>query len=68
MKVFPSKDYKFELYIDAEKPIEQLKRETDSSINLVSYHTNKAFIGQVEFPHFKIISSAIGRGAFCVMK
>lgn len=46
--------------------LNELKRNTKLTDNLISSHTDKKFIGQVNDSGFKIISSEIGRGAFCV--
>ncbi|MDH7448389.1 hypothetical protein [Aquimarina sp. 2201CG14-23] len=44
-----------------------MKRRTEKSENLTSSHTDKSFRGIINGNEFKLISSAIGKGAFCVM-
>ena len=46
--------------------MDNLKQNTKLTDRLVSEHTDKEFIGQVNDSGFKIISSEIGRGAICV--
>ena len=65
MKYFPSNFYEFGLIDDQDKTIERLKRRTLISNNLFSQTTEKSFIGKVNENRFKIISSDIGKGAFC---
>lgn len=67
MKIFPSKDLKFKLLDEQEDSLKRLKRRTDKSENLISRYTEKSFRGIIAGNEFKLISSAIGKGAFCVM-
>ena len=66
MKWFPSKSFTVELRDDRTYTLDQLRRNTKLTENLVSDYTGKEFIGQVSDYGFKIISSEIGRGAVCV--
>lgn len=67
MKIFPTKELKFRLMSDQVKTLERLKRRTERSENLTSQFTDKSFRGLINENEFKLISSAIGKGAFCVM-
>lgn len=67
MKVFPTKELKFRLIDNQDETLDRLNRRTEKSENLTSQYTDKSFRGIVNGNHFKLISSAIGRGAFCVM-
>lgn len=67
MKLFPEKLIHFKLNDSQDKTLEKLKRKTEFSEKLYSSHSEKSFIGIVEKGQFKIISSAIGLGAFCTM-
>lgn len=67
MKIFPSDVYEFKLINDQNETIERLKRRTENSENLVSKFTDKSFVGKINGNQFKIISSSIGRGAFCTL-
>jgi len=66
MKIFPFKNYEFELLSDSSKALSELEQNTLITDSLVSQWTKKSFIGQVCGNEFKIISSKPGRGAFCV--
>lgn len=44
-----------------------MNRRTEKSENLTSRFTEKSFRGIVNGTDFKVISSVIGKGAFCVM-
>ena len=66
MKLFPSKYFTVELREDRMTTLNELKRNTKLTDNLISSYTDKKFIGQVNDSGFKIISSEIGRGAVCV--
>ena len=68
MKLFPERKYNVQIEDEIFDSITELKRNTKLSNSLVSERTKKAFIGQVGDSHFKIISSEIGRGAFCVLQ
>ena len=67
MKIFPSSFYEFKLINDQSETIERLKRRTENSENLVSKFTDKSFVGKINGNNFKIISSNIGKGAFCTL-
>lgn len=67
MHLFPKAEMEFELIDTQDETLSRLKRRTEHSENLISKHTDRSFIGKIEGTSFKIISSAIGRGAFCVM-
>jgi len=67
MKIFPTKELKFKLIDDQEKTLNRLNRRTEKSENLTSAYTNKSFRGIINGNEFKLISSVIGKGAFCVM-
>jgi len=67
MKIFPTKELKFKLIDDQAKTLNRLNRRTEKSKNLTSSQTDKSFRGIINGNEFKIISSAIGKGAFCVM-
>ncbi|RLZ06382.1 hypothetical protein [Faecalibacter macacae] len=67
MKIFPSSIYEFSLIDDQNETIERLNRRTENSDNLISKITNKSFIGKIDKNKFKIISSDIGKGAFCTL-
>ena len=67
MKLFPIKELNFRLIDDQAKTLNRLDRRTEKSKNLTSQYTDKSFRGIINGNEFKIISSAIGTGAFCVM-
>jgi len=67
MKIFPTKELKFKLIDDQEESLERLNRRTEKSENLTSQYTDKSFRGIINEDGFKLISSTIGKGAFCVM-
>ena len=67
MKIFPTKELKFRLINDQVETLSRLNRRTEKSENLTSQHTNKSFRGIINGNEFKLISSTIGKGAFCVM-
>lgn len=67
MKIFPTKELKFKLIDDQAETLNRLNRRTEKSENLTSQHTDKSFRGILNGNEFKLISSAIGKGAFCVM-
>lgn len=65
---FPEKKYVFQL-IDADMvSLKRLKRRTDTRSILRSQFTKKTFRGEIEGNTFKIISSSIGIGAFCILR
>lgn len=67
MKLFPTKELNFRLVNDQAETLDRLNRRTERSDNLTSQFTDKSFRGQIDKNEFKLISSTIGRGAFCVM-
>lgn len=67
MKIFPTKELKFKLVDDQDETLNRLNRRTEKSENLTSSYTDKSFRGIIKGNEFKIISSTIGKGAFCVM-
>ncbi|WP_431471600.1 hypothetical protein I5168_09455 [Nonlabens sp. SCSIO 43208] len=67
MKIFPTKELNFKLIDDQAETLNRLNRRTDKSENLTSQLTDKSFRGIINGNEFKLISSAIGKGAFCVM-
>ncbi|WP_046756065.1 hypothetical protein [Kordia jejudonensis] len=67
MKIFPTIEKEFKLIDDQAETLNRLHRRTEKSKNLTSQYTDKSFRGMINENEFKIISSAIGKGAFCVM-
>lgn len=67
VKVFPKIELNFKLIDKEDVTLARLKRRTKHSETLTSQYTDKSFIGKVEGTKFRIISSSIGKGAFCVM-
>ncbi|MBA9079865.1 hypothetical protein [Rufibacter quisquiliarum] len=67
MKIFPTNNYTVELNDDSSLALDNLKQNTKLTDSLVSELTQKAFIGQVQESRFKVISSAPGYGALCVL-
>ena len=67
MKIFPTKKYEFNLIGKKEETLERLKRRTEKSKYLTSQWTDKTFRGKIFGNEFRIISSTIGKGAFCVL-
>lgn len=67
MKIFPSKELKFKLLDSKFETMERLKRRTEYTKNMTSSFTDKSFRGIVQANEFRIISSEIGKGAFCVL-
>jgi len=67
MKIFPSNNYIFKIVGEEKETLERLKRRTEISESLTSQITDKSFRGMIKDNTFKIISSVIGRGAFCVL-
>ena len=67
MKVFPEKNLNFELVGEERESLNRLKRRTEKSEYFTSQPTDKSFRGKVNGNDFKVISSTIGKGAFCVM-
>lgn len=68
MTIFPSDEYEVELKNETSMVMNELKRNTKLSNSLVSeWGVKEAFIGRVDNNGFKIISSIVGFGAFCVL-
>ncbi|WP_299769245.1 hypothetical protein [uncultured Dokdonia sp.] len=67
MKIFPTKELKFKLIDSQSETLNRLNRRTEKSESLTSQHTDKSFRGVISENNFKLISSVIGKGAFCVM-
>lgn len=68
MKIFPTIEKQFKLYDSKAETLNRFKRRTEKSENLTSQYTDKSFRGIILENDFKVISSVIGKGAFCVMK
>ena len=68
MNFFPTNERTFKLYDTQAESLERLQRRTEKSENLTSQRTNKSFVGIINGNQFKLISSTIGKGSFCVMK
>lgn len=67
MKIFPTIEQEFKLIDNQVETLNRLNRRTEKSENLSSAHTDKSFRGIINGNEFKLISSVIGKGAFCVM-
>ncbi|MEP5934398.1 MAG: hypothetical protein ABJ218_04725 [Winogradskyella arenosi] len=67
MNIFPTKEKEFKLIDDQAETLNRLNRRTEKSENLTSQYTDKSFRGMINGNEFKVISSVIGKGAFCVM-
>ena len=67
MKLLPTKELKFKLVTNQVETLNILNRRTEKSENLTSQYTDKSFRGIIEGNKFKLISSTIGKGAFCVL-
>ncbi|WP_312762314.1 hypothetical protein [Epilithonimonas sp.] len=67
MNIFPSTIYEFKLINGQTETLERLNRRTEESESLMSKVTEKSFIGKVKNNNFRIISSNIGKGAFCTL-
>jgi hypothetical protein len=65
---FPSKYYTIEITNDPKKALDRLKENTLNRARLVSERTDKRFIGKVDDTEYRVISSVIGKGAFCVLQ
>lgn len=65
--LFPTKEVKFKCINSQIETLDRLNRRTEKSENLSSQFTDKSFIGSIEANKFKLISSKIGKGAFCIM-
>lgn len=67
MNLFPTRVYTIELIEDSSIALNQIRQNTKLVDSFVSEITDKAFIGQVQENTFKVISSAKGYGAFCII-
>ena len=67
MNLFPKNDYTFKIMGEETETLERLKRRTELSESLTSKITDKSFIGKIKDNRFEVISSEIGKGAFCVL-
>ncbi len=67
MKIFPTNNYSFKIIGSEKEALDRLKRRTEQTENLSSKITDKVFLGTIKENHFKLISSDIGKGAFCVL-
>lgn len=67
MNIFPTKEQKFKLINNQVETLERLNSRTDKSKNLTTQFTDKSFRGIINGNEFKIISSEMRKGAFCVM-
>ncbi|NQZ45416.1 MAG: hypothetical protein HRT65_13995 [Flavobacteriaceae bacterium] len=67
MNIFPEKNLNFELVGEETESLNRLKRRTEKSEYFTSQPTDKSFRGKIIGNNFKVISSTIGKGAFCVM-
>ncbi|CAM3509778.1 hypothetical protein [Flavobacterium chungbukense] len=67
MKIFPTSNYSFKLIGETTESLERLKRRTLISESLSSKITDKSFLGIIGNNNFTLISSEIGKGAFCVL-
>ena len=66
-KLFPTKELNFRLVNDQAETLDRLIKRTERSENLTSQFTDKSFRGLINGNEFKLISSTIGKGAFCVL-
>lgn len=67
MNLFPKSEYTFSIIGEETETLERLKRRTELSESLTSNITDKSFRGIVKDNTFSIISSEIGKGAFCIL-
>lgn len=67
MKLFPTTEQQFRLFNSQFETLERLSSRTERSEKLTSQITDKTFRGRINGNEFTLISSAIGKGAFCVM-
>lgn len=67
MKIFPTSNYSFKIIGEPVESLERLKRRTQISESLSSKITDKSFLGIITNNSFRIISSEIGKGTFCVL-
>ena len=67
MNIFPNNDYTFKISGEEKETLERLKRRTEQTESLTSKITDKSFRGIIKDNTFRIISSEIGTGAFCIL-
>jgi hypothetical protein len=67
MKIFPTSSYTFKIIGEETETLERLRRRTELSESLTSQITDKSFRGIIKDNTFRVISSEIGKGAFCVL-
>ncbi|MGL4598112.1 MAG: hypothetical protein ACRCYO_11305 [Bacteroidia bacterium] len=67
MKLFPTSTYSYRIFGDEAETLDRLIRRTETTSRMVSQLTDKSFCGIVMNRKFKLISSEIGIGAFCVL-
>lgn len=68
IRVFPTKTITARLVSNDPSAWTRLRENTELRDSLMSVRTNKTFVGQVRTGYFKLISSRIGRGAFCTLE
>lgn len=68
IRLFPSKTYSVRLVANDSSVWVRLREDTELQDSLVTVLTSKTFIGQIRPGQFKLISSRIGRGAFCTFE
>jgi hypothetical protein len=68
MKIFPEKDYFFELNKDSSIAISELNNQTLSKEQFVTNWNNQSFIGKIENNEFEIKLSKKIIGDFCILK
>ena len=67
MQLFPTKNINFRLLDSHEATLDRFRRRTEESQYLTSQITDKSFRGRINGNEFTVISSAVGKGALCVM-
>lgn len=67
MNILPTERKIFKLIGSKAETLERLHRRTEVSDTLSSRRTERSFVGKIEGNEFRLISSAIWKGAFCVM-
>lgn len=67
INIFPFSVYEFKLINGQNETFERLERRTLKSDKFSSKYTDKSFIGKIQNNSFKLISSNIGKGAFCTL-
>lgn len=68
IRVFPTKTFTARIVSNDPSAWTRLRENTELRDSLISVRTNKTFVGQVRTGYFKLISSRIGRGAFCTLE